>query len=160
MYAEFGSKQELFESVLEHYNSNHLTRVLGPLEAPGAGIAGIKQAFYGYASSIEGAFRGLGCLMCNTAAERGALDPKTEQFVAAYFERISNAIKQALNNAVKSGEVDQALDIDETAGFLTTALIGIAASVRGEAPPEQVWATYSIIEKMLQRVSNPAMSAP
>ena len=37
MYAEFGSKQELFEATLEHYNRHHLTRVLGPIEAPEAG---------------------------------------------------------------------------------------------------------------------------
>ena len=37
MYAEFGSKQELFERTLEHYNDNHLTRVLAPIEAADAG---------------------------------------------------------------------------------------------------------------------------
>ena len=36
MYAEFGSKQELFEATLEHYNAKHLTSVLAPLEAPDA----------------------------------------------------------------------------------------------------------------------------
>ena len=33
MYAEFGSKQQLFEAVLEHYNENQLSRVLASLEA-------------------------------------------------------------------------------------------------------------------------------
>ena len=42
MYAEFGSKQELFEATLEHYNRNHLTRVLGPIEAPDAGVEAIR----------------------------------------------------------------------------------------------------------------------
>ena len=30
MYAEFGSKQGLFEAALERYNEEHLTNVLGP----------------------------------------------------------------------------------------------------------------------------------
>ena len=86
MYAEFGSKQQLFEAALEHYDSNHLTRVLAPLEAPSASLNGIRQAFHAYASASEGLFRGLGCLLCNTAVERSALDPGSGQFVAAYFE--------------------------------------------------------------------------
>ena len=53
MYAEFGSKQQLFEAALAHYNRKHLTRVLAPLEAPEASLDGIRQAFYGYASAID-----------------------------------------------------------------------------------------------------------
>ena len=149
MYAEFGSKQELFEAVLDHYNNTHLTRVLAPVEAADAGVSEIKQAFYGYASAIEGAFRGLGCLMCNTAAERGALDPRTGRFVAEYLERINQAFRQALQNGQESGEINNEVDLDEMAGFLTTALIGVAASVRAEAPPAQVWASYHVISTML-----------
>ena len=37
MYAEFGSKQELFEAALARYSQEHLSRVLAPIEAPDAG---------------------------------------------------------------------------------------------------------------------------
>jgi len=99
MYAEFGSKQELFEAALERYNSKHLTGVLAPLEALEAGVEGILQALYGYASASEGPFRGLGCLMCNTAVERAALDPGSGGYVAAYLERLTLAFRHALSNA-------------------------------------------------------------
>lgn len=145
MYAEFGSKQQLFEATLEHYDGKHLTRVLAPLEAPGAGIGEIRQAFHGYASAIEGPFRGLGCLMCNTAVERSALDPGSGRYVAAYLERLTRAFRHALSNAQQDGIIDLSTNLDEMAGFLTTALIGIAASVRAEAPPAQVWAAYKVV---------------
>ena len=145
MYAEFGSKQQLFEASLEHYNRKHLTQVLAPLEAPDASLDAIRQAFYGYASASEGPFRGLGCLMCNTAVERGALDPSSGHFVDAYFERITQAFRHALGNAKKGGEIEPSIDLDEMAGFLTTALIGIAASIRAEAPPAQIWAAYKVV---------------
>lgn len=145
MYAEFGSKQQLFEATLAHYNRKHLTRVLAPLEAPDASIDAIRQAFYGYASSIEGPFRGLGCLMCNTAVERGALDPGSGRYVSAYLERLTQAFRHALSNAQQSGEIDPTVDLDEMAGFLTTALLGVAASVRAEAPAAQVWAAYKVV---------------
>ena len=35
MYAEFGSKQELFEATLEHYDRKHLTRMLADIDGDG-----------------------------------------------------------------------------------------------------------------------------
>ena len=75
MYAEFGSKQGLFESALERYDQEHLSNVLAPIEAPDAGADTIRDAFAGYAAASEGWERGRGCLLCNTAVERAALDP-------------------------------------------------------------------------------------
>ena len=145
MYAEFGSKQQLFEAALEHYNSKHLTGVLAPLEAPDASIDAIRHAFHGYASASEGPFRGLGCLMCNTAVERAALDPGSRRYVDAYLERLTQAFRQALINAQQSGEIDLTVDLDEMAGFLTTMLIGMAASIRAKAQPAQLWAAYKVV---------------
>ena len=153
MYAEFGSKQQLFAATLEHYNNKHLTRVLAPLEAQGASIDGIRQAFYDYASASEGSFRGLGCLMCNTAVERGALDPVSGTYIDAYLERLTRAFRHALNNAQQGGEIDSMVDLGEMSGFLTTTLIGIAATIRAEAPPAQVWAAYNVIVGILDGLS-------
>ena len=155
MYAEFGSKQQLFEATLEHYNKKHLTRVLAPLEAPDASLDGIRQAFYGYASASEGPFRGLGCLMCNTAVERGALDPGSGHFVAAYLERITRAFQHALSNAQQGGEIEPTIDLDEMVGFLTTVLIGMAASIRAKAPPAQLWAAYKVVTGIIKALSTP-----
>ena len=142
MYAEFGSKQGLFEAVLERYSRKHLTAVLAPIEAPDAGADAIRRAFTGYASASEGWFQGRGCLMCNTAVERGALDPGSARHVAAYLERLTRAFRHALENARRDGDIDEASDLDELAAFFTTALIGVAACIRAEAPPEQVRAAF------------------
>ncbi len=75
IYAEFGSKQELFEAALDRYSEINLSRVLAPIEAPEANAQSIHDAFLGYASASETKFHGLGCLMANTAVERAALDP-------------------------------------------------------------------------------------
>ncbi len=149
MYAEFGSKQGLFEAALERYNSNHLSRVLALVEAPDASIDAIRRSFDNYASASEGRFRGLGCLMCNTAVERGALDPGSGRHVAEYLERLTRAFRHALGNAQRSGEIGRAVDLDEVAAFLTTALIGVAACVRAAAPSEQLWATSKVVKRVL-----------
>jgi TetR/AcrR family transcriptional repressor of nem operon len=149
MYTEFGSKQGLFEAALDRYNKEHLTRVLAPIEATGASVEAIRQAFSGYASASEGWFHGRGCLMCNTAVERGALDPASARYVAAYLDRLTRAFRTALDNGQRSGEIDEAADLDELAAFLTTALIGVAACVRAEAPPEQIHAACKVATSIL-----------
>lgn len=149
MYAEFGSKQGLFEATLEHYDRNHLSRVLAPIEAPDAGADAIRQAFSDYASASEGWFNGKGCLMCNTAVERGALDPASGRFVAAYLDRLTRAFRHALENAQQAGDVHASANIDELAAYFTTALIGVAASVRAEASPEQLHAAARVATSVL-----------
>lgn len=149
MYAEFGSKQGLFEAALDHYSRNHLTRVLAPIEAPDASVDAIRNAFAGYASASTGWFAGRGCLMCNTAVERGALDPGSGRYVAAYLDRLTRAFRHALDNARRDGEIDHTADLDELAAFFTTALIGVAACIRAEAPPEQVQAASHVATSVL-----------
>ena len=47
MYAEFGSKQQLFEATLEHYSGNHLARVLVErVVNPTLGLAGLRTLAY------------------------------------------------------------------------------------------------------------------
>ena len=115
MYAEFGSKQALFEAALERYDQEHLSNVLAPVEAPDAGADAIRQAFDGYASASEGWARGRGCLMCNTAVERAALDPGSRRHVDAYLLRLTRAFRHALGNARRHGEIDESADLDELA---------------------------------------------
>ena len=102
MYAEFGSKQGLFEAALERYDEEHLTNVLGPIEAPEAGPDAIRNAFTSYGEASDGWARGRGCLMCNTAVERAALDPGARRYVDAYLARLTNAFRHSLNNGQQS----------------------------------------------------------
>lgn len=144
MYAEFGSKQGLFEAALERYSEEQLSGVLEPIEAPDAGAEAIRQAFADYGTASEGPFNGRGCFMCNTAVERAALDPGSRRYVAAYLDRLTRAFRHALRNAQRAGELGDDADLDELAAYFTTALIGVAACIRAEAPTEQVQAACRV----------------
>jgi len=149
MYAEFGSKQELFEAALDHYNAKHLSAVLAPVEAPDAGPDAVRQAFNGFASASEGWARGRGCLLCNTAVERAALDPGSGRHVDAYLERLTTAFRHALHNGQRAGEINSAANVDELAAFFTMSLIGVAACVRAEANSEQIQAACRVATSLL-----------
>ena len=151
MYAEFGSKQGLFEAALERYNREHLSAVLAPIEASDAGLDAIREAFESYAAASDGWVRGRGCLLCNTAVERAALDPGAARHVAGYLDRLTKAFRHALNNGARSGQLDPDTDLDDLAAFFTMALIGVVACIRAEAPPEQVRAACRVATSTLDR---------
>ncbi|MEO0602440.1 MAG: TetR/AcrR family transcriptional regulator [Myxococcota bacterium] len=152
MYAEFGSKQGLFEAVLERYSDHHLGRVIGPLESPEADADTIRTAFEGYARASEGRFSGLGCLMANTAVERAALDPGSGRFVRAYLDRLTAAFRNALSNAQRDGQIGGTADVDELASFFMMSLIGVAACLRAEASPKDMWAATRVATGVLDRL--------
>ena len=149
MYAEFGSKQGLFEASLDRYDQHHLSRVLAPLEAPDAGADAIREAFAGYAAASGGWARGRGCLLCNTAVERSALDPRVRRHVDAYIERLTRAFRHALDNAHRAGDLNPAVDLDELSAFFTMSLIGVAAMIRAEASPPLVQAACTVATGVL-----------
>jgi len=140
MYAEFGSKQELFEAALDRYSKINLSRVLAPVEAPEANAETIRDAFLGYASASETKFRGLGCLMANTAVERAALDPGSAKYVDAYLERLTKGFRNALENAQRDGDVSKEANLDDLVAHFVNAVVGISALLRARATPEQMYA--------------------
>ncbi len=132
LYAEFGSKQGLFDACLERYDSEMVSRYFGPLEQPDAGLAEIDALFAGFGCSPEEA-RGRGCLMCNLATE---LDPghPSGRFVARYLERASGAYRNALASAQATGAVRGDVDVRGEAAALTAATLGLLVMLRAGAP--------------------------
>ena len=151
MYAEFGSKQELFEAALERYSEINLSRVLAPIESPDANAQTICEAFNGYASASETKFRGLGCLMANTAVERAALDPGSAKFVDAYIERLEKGFRNALENALEDGDVSEDAALDDLAAHFVNSVVGISALLRAKATPEQMYAAGRGATSMLRK---------
>lgn len=151
MYAEFGSKQQLFEAALERYSAVNLSRVLAPIEAEGANAQSIRDAFNGYASASETEYRGLGCLMANTAVERAALDPGSAKFVDAYMERLHSAFQAALKRAKAEGDLDESKEVDDLAAHFVNAVVGISALLRAKATPEMMFAASRGVVSVLGR---------
>jgi TetR/AcrR family transcriptional repressor of nem operon len=135
LYAEFGTKQGLFDAVLERYDNDVIGRSFGPLETPGAGLAEIRALLEFYALASETPGWGRGCLLCNTAVEFGPSDPSGAGFVQRYFERLSGAFHTALGNASRSGRLRASVDPRAEAEFLTAAVLGLFVMLRAQAPP-------------------------
>ena len=134
LYAEFGSKQGLFDAALHRYDEEVVKRNFGPLEAPEAGIAEIRALLEFFGSADKSPAWGRGCLLCNTAVEFGAEDPSGAGFVQRYFERLSEAFSEALHNAHGKGELRPPVEPRTEAGFFTASVLGMFVMLRAKAP--------------------------
>ena len=143
IYAEFGSKQALFDTALEQYRETVVDQRFGPLQAPGAGITAIKTVFAFYGASGDGPASGRGCLLCNTAIELGPNDPSGTQAVPRYLERISTAFGTALDDAARNGDLPSSIDTAAQAQFLTASVLGIFVMLRAGASADAITAAAS-----------------
>ena len=64
---------------------------------------------------------------------------------------MTDGFRRSLENAKRSGQIAADADVDELAGFLTTALIGVAACIRAEASAEQIEAACRVATGVLDR---------
>ena len=134
LYAEFGSKQGLFDAALRRYDEDVVERNFGPLEAPGAGINEVRVLLDFFGTAGEGPASGRGCLLCNTAVEFGPDDPSGAGFVQRYFDRLSAAFYAALDNAHGKGELRPPVEPRAEAGFFTASVLGMFVMLRAKAP--------------------------
>lgn len=131
LYAEFGTKQGLFEAALARYDHDVLGGSFGPLEAAGSGLADIRVLLEHYAAAGGSPGWGRGCLLCNTAVEFGPDDPG---FARRYFERLSRAFAMALGNAHRDGALRLGVDPRQEADSLTATVLGLFVLLRARAP--------------------------
>ena len=150
VYAEFGSKQALFDAALERYDEEVIERNFGPLEARGASIAAVRALLRFFGSASRSPASGRGCLLCNTAVELGPDDPSGAGFVRRYLERLSKAFRAALDNAQGKGELRRSVDPREEAAFFTASVLGLFVMLRAKASPTVVRSAARIAVEHLE----------
>ncbi len=136
LYAEFGSKQGLYEAALSLYERDVVTSHFGALQQPGAGLAEIDHvlAFFGASARRPGAQRG--CFLCNTATERAPHDPSSQSFVSTYIDTISSAFTSALDNAKRAGELRTDVKTKDEGRFLAATMLGFFVLMRARVEPK------------------------
>jgi TetR/AcrR family transcriptional regulator, transcriptional repressor for nem operon len=153
LFAEFGSKQGLFEASLAMYERDIVTSHFAALESKEAGLADIQAVVDAFAAAAGGPGSERGCMLCNVAAERAPFDPASERMVAGYVDRIQRAIVNALDNARQRGEVDPDIAIEDQARLLTTSLLGFWLLMRSGVEAELLHGAARAWRVQLDRLS-------
>ena len=150
LYAEFGSKQGLFDAALERYDEKVVERNFGPLESPTASIAEVRALLEFFALAAKSPAWGRGCLLCNTAVEFGPDDPTGNSFIQRYFKRLSVAFNTALDNAQREGELAPSVAPRKEAGFFTASVLGLFVMLRAQAPPPAIKSAVGVAIEHLE----------
>ena len=135
LFAEFGTKQGLFEAALARYESEIVQWYFGALEAPDAGLDELIAVIEFFATSARMPGTERGCLICNSATERAAHDPASRNFVESYVIRISGAISRALENAKAQGDVRGDVNTEQEGKLLAATLLGFFVLLRSQIEP-------------------------
>lgn len=136
MYAEFGSKQALYEAALARYERQVVQHHFGALEAPAAGLAEIRAVIERFSVTVRGPAKKLGCLMCNAATERAPHDLASQEFVNRFVDRIGRALTRALDHALQRGEIRPDVRVADEASWLSATLIGFFVLMRAQVDPK------------------------
>jgi TetR/AcrR family transcriptional repressor of nem operon len=134
IYAAFGSKQELFLSVLDRYNHVVVRRLLELLDSEPSGKAGIRSFFATVIEHILTAGPLRGCLVTNSAVERGLSCDDTAAKVSACLERLDQGFQRSLERMRVTGELRESADVRALSRHLTSVLQGLL--VIGKVRPQ------------------------
>lgn len=138
LYGEFGSKHGLFLASLDHYQDTAVKAFFGIVEQPDAGLKEIRQYFEKIIELYSEPDGKYGCLVCNSATELAPHDKKVEKKVKSALERMTHGFNQALSHARKKGELGKHVDIQQTADFLTSTLLGVSVMVKSGANKQMI----------------------
>ncbi len=154
LYAEFGSKQKLYEAALSLYGRDVVTSFFRSLEQPNAGIAEVDHQFELIAQGVRRPGVKHGCLMCNSATERAVDDESSRTLFAGHFDRMTIAFTKALNNAKRRGEIKSHVKTNDEGRFLATSMLGFSALVRSGVESKVVVASVRAARRHLKSLRN------
>lgn len=130
LFAEFGSKEGLYEAALERYMATVVTDHFGRLEAPGAGLADVRAVLDAFGDNGVRDASGLGCLLGSTGAERAPTIEASREHTERFIQRVVAAFAHALTAAVERGELRPTTPVQPLAAAFTTHLMGVFAMSR------------------------------
>lgn len=125
LYAAFGDKQRLFLTVLDHYRKVVVRKLLDILDGQASGKAAIRQFFANVVEHVMSGGPLRGCLVTNSAVERGLNDPQTAKKVGACLTQLEDGFHKTLVRAQGAGEIDPQRDPRALARYLTSSLQGL-----------------------------------
>lgn len=129
LFHEFGSKEELFSRVLEHYLDIKAKPDGLPLGRQPFAVDNIRRFFRAIRYREENE---LGCLMVLTILEQESVPPFARELACALYARLEEAFFTNLAPAVKRRQLTRSKARD-LAKFLVNALYGIIVAGRAGA---------------------------
>lgn len=145
LYNAFGDKQTLFLKALERYQGAVAGGALAHLNAPGAGLAAIRAFFKANVESLTAPGPRRACLVANTILERGSQDADALLRCNHARAELERALRRALAQAKRRGEVAEDLDVEATATLLVIQTYGLTVLAKSGATAPELDAAVEVL---------------
>ncbi len=130
LYAEFGSKEGLYDAAVDRYMDTVVSGHFGRLEHPDADLDVVRQVIDWFGDNGVRDVSGMGCLIGTMSTERAPTVDRSREHTARFVERVVGAFSHALANAVQHGQLQAATPVAGIAAALVTHLLGVFAMSR------------------------------
>ena len=132
LYLAFETKRGLFDAALADYCDSFIQSLLGPLEAPQAGLREAAVYFRALAALFANPESQRGCLMINTIGESAGRDPTFTGPAAQFADRFRAAFSNALRGAATQGAMASG-EVARRSELLAAAALGVWLAVRADS---------------------------
>jgi AcrR family transcriptional regulator len=144
LYRTFGTKNELFATILRRYLTNRMDAMESLIESVGPGIEGIHTFLEQLKSNAAPSTNQPGCLLANSSSELCGTTPGFEQFGLEYRNALRQRIRVLINQADAEGTTNDDL-VDQRTELFVNFLLGLNVTARGGADDTE---TGRIIDAM------------
>jgi AcrR family transcriptional regulator len=134
-YNAFGDKRRIYLEALAAYQERTVAAHLRRLNAPDSPLKGIKNLLQGLIADDD-ALRAMGCMGVGSVGEFGTADPELVALWSKVGPVLQSRIVARLREGQANGEIDPALNTQETAGFIQMTMNGLQLGARGGASAE------------------------
>ena len=148
IYNSFGSKEQLFEKVLDRYQDASTQALLKPMEDTDDSLQALQEFFRSLKNWVTSDGR-RGCLLINMMAEDGGENGAMSARTTAYRLHVKQVLKKAIIKAIDQGKMMSG-DAEVRATILLGLALGINITARGGAPEEELNTLLYAVSSQIQ----------
>ncbi|MCG8525738.1 MAG: TetR/AcrR family transcriptional regulator [Opitutales bacterium] len=135
-YNAFESKDELYKICLENYGREFVREMIQKVAVKDWVLPSLRKYFENIATENEGDTPARGCLLVNSANEIGLTHPFLSPVIQDLMQLVCNTLKNALDLAVRKGELKLGFDTERGAIYLLTMMNGLRTMVKSGTDPD------------------------
>ena len=145
LYNTFGDKQTLFLKALERYERRMGEGAFAQLNAPGAGLDGVRAFFKAAVESLTAPGPRRACLLASTIVERGSEDADALLHCNQARAALERGFRRALAQAKAQKELPDALDVEAAATLLVVQNYGLSVLAKTGASAGELHAAVEVL---------------
>lgn len=148
-YNAFGDKRQLYLEALETYQRNATTCHIGRLTSPASPLNGLRDLLVGLIPDDD-ALRCKGCMGVGSIGEFGVTDLELTEMRERMIKAFRAKVLERVREGQEIGEIDPALDIEQTTSFLEVTMNGLQLAAKGGAGAKELHALAAFAVERLK----------